>query len=278
MAWDGTTQERYRRDTERYESDLTDCEWSVAGPPVPPPSPPGRRRTTDLREVFNATRYMLATGCQWRAIPKCFPPFTADRNHFHPWRDGGVSGRMTDAPRGPARDPAGRSPEPTAAGTGGQSVRTTETAGPSGYGAGRKARGRRRRIAVDAGGTPVTVHVHTADGRDRDGAPDVIPDMPGKAPEVRGLWADGGHGGDRLRGRLAGMGVPDAPGTVGGPDGTRGFTVPSRRWVVERTFAWMSRCQRPARDSGRSLESSVAWARLAACRFPVRRLARGVSG
>ena len=178
MAWDGTTQERYRRDTERYESDLTDGEWSVAGPPVPPPSPPGRRR----------------------------------------------------------------------------------------------------RIAVDAGGTPITVHVHTADGRDRDGAPDVILDMPGKAPEVRGLWADSGHGGDRLRERLAGMGVPDAPGIVGGPNGTRGFTVPSRRWVVERTFAWMSRCRRLARDSGRSLESSVAWARLAACRFPIRRLARGTSG
>ncbi len=278
MAWDGTTQEKHRRDTERYESGPADGEWPVSGPPVPPPSPPGRRRTTDLREVSDAIRHMLATGCQWRAVPRCFPPFTTIRNHFHPWRDGGVSGRMADAPRGPARDLAGRSPEPTAAGTGSRSVRTTETAGPSGHHAGRKARGRKRHIAVDVGGTPITVHVHTADVQDRDGAPDVIPDMPGKAPKVRRSLADSGHGGDRLRERPAGTGVPDAPGIVRRPNGTRGFTVLYRRWVVERTFAWMSRRRRPGRDSGRSLESSVAWARPGARRFPVRRLARGASG
>jgi len=278
MARDGTTQEKYRRNAERYESDPADCEWSVVEPPVPPPSPLGRRRTTDLREVPDAIRYMLATGCQWRVIPKCFPPFTTVQDHFHPWRDGGVSGRMLDALRGLARDPAGRSPEPTAAGTGSRPVRTVETAGPSGYDARGKARGRRRHIAVDVGGTPITVHVHTADVQDRDGTPDVILDMLEKAPEVRRLWADSGHGGDRLRERLAGMGVPDALEIVRRPNGTRGFTVPCRRWVVERTFAWMSRCRRLGRDSGRSLESSVAWARPGACRFLIRRLARGAGG
>jgi len=253
MAWDETTQEDYRRNTERYESDLTDTEWEVIEPPVPPPSPPGRRRITDLREVLNAIQYMLATGCQWRAIPKCFPPFTTVQDYFYPWRNSGVFERMLDALRGPGRDPGGRSPEPTAAGTGSQSVRTTETAGPSGYDAGKKVKGRKRHIAVDVGGTPIVVQVHTADIQDRDGAPDVIPGMLEKAPEVRKVWADSGYSGERLRETLAGMGVPDALEIVRRPNGTRGFTVLYRRWVVERTFAWMSRCRRLGRDSGRSL-------------------------
>jgi len=278
MAWDETTQEKYRRNAERYESDLTDGEWAVIEPLIPPPSRLGRRRTTDLREVLNAIRYMLATGCQWRAIPKCFPPFTTIQDYFYPWRDNGVFERMLDALRGLARDLAGRSPEPTAAGIDSQSVRTVETAGPSGYDAGKKVKGRKRHIAVDVEGTPIVVQVHTADIQDRDGAPDVILDMLEKAPEVRRVWADSGYSGERLRETLAGMGVPDALEIVRRPNGIRGFTVLYRRWVVERTFAWMSRCRRLAKDFERSLESSVAWARPGACRFPGRRLARGADG
>ena len=74
MAWNGTTREKYRRGSDRYESDLTDGEWRVTGPLLPPPSRPGRRRTVGLRTVFGAIRCMLSTGCRWRAIPKCFPP------------------------------------------------------------------------------------------------------------------------------------------------------------------------------------------------------------
>ncbi len=277
MAWTETTQEKYRRNAERYESDLTDGEWLLVEPLPPPPSKLGRPRSTDLREVFNAIQYMLATGCQWRAIPKCSAPFATVQNHFHPWRDKGVLERMMDALRERARERAGRDPEPTAAGTGSQPVRTTETGGPSGYDAGKKARGRRRHIAVDVEGTPVVVQAHTADVQDRDGAPEVILAMLGKAPEVTKVWADSGYSGGRLRARLAEMGVPDALEIVERPKGIKGFTMLYRRWVVERTFAWMSRCRRLAKDFERSLESSVAWAQLAACRFLFRRLARGAS-
>ena len=74
MAWNGTTREKYRRGSDRYESDLTDGEWRVVEPLLPPPSRPGRRRTVGLRTVFGAIRYMSAKGCRWRAIPGCFPP------------------------------------------------------------------------------------------------------------------------------------------------------------------------------------------------------------
>jgi len=180
MAWNETTRGRHGRRSGRYGSDLTDGEWAVTGPPLPPPSGPGRRTTTDLPEASDAARYMPATGCQWRAIPKCFPPFTTVQNHFHAWRDNGVSGRMLDAPRALARAQAGRDAQPTAAATGSQSVKTTEMGGPSGYDAGRKARGSRRHLAVDAGGFPIAVRVHGADVRDRDGAPAVILAMPGR--------------------------------------------------------------------------------------------------
>ena len=136
---------------------------------------------------------------------------------------------------------------------------------------------RKRHIAVDVEGTPITVQVHAADVQDRDGAPNVILDMLEKAPEVKRLWADSGYRGEKLRTKLAEMGVPDALEIVERPKGTKGFTVLYRRWVVERTFAWMSRCRRLAKDFERTLASSVAWAQLAAYRFLMRRLARGAS-
>ncbi len=277
MAWSETTREKYNRSSERYESDLTDEEWLLIEPLLPPPSKLGRRRTADLREICNAIHYMLATGCQWRAIPKCFPPFTTIQNYFYAWRDRGVIERMMDALRALAREQAGRSFEPTAAGIDSQSVKTTEMAGPSGYDAGKKIKGRKRHIAVDVEGTPIAVRVHAADVQDRDGAPDVILEMLEKAPEVTRLWADSGYKGKKLRATLAEMGVPEALEIVERPKGTKGFTVLYRRWVVERTFAWMSRCRRLAKDFERTLASSVAWAQLAACRFLARRLARGAS-
>ena len=97
MAWNGTTRERYRRNAERYESDLTDGEWSLVEPLPPPPSQLDRPRSTDLREVFNAIRYMLAAGCRWRAVPRCSAPFTTVQDCFHPWarqrRPGAHDGR-----------------------------------------------------------------------------------------------------------------------------------------------------------------------------------------
>ena len=131
MAWNETAREKHKRSSDRYESDLTDGEWRVTEPLLPAPSKPGRRGGVGHRAVFDAIRYMLATGCQRRAVPKCFPPFTTVWNYFHAWRDGGVLERMMDALRGPAREQAGRAVSPTAAATGSQSVKTTETGGPS---------------------------------------------------------------------------------------------------------------------------------------------------
>ena len=130
MPWNRTTRKDYKRDGRRYESDVTDKEWAIVESMLPKQGPLGRPRETDLREVFNAIQYVLATGCQWRALPGDFPPYSTVINYFYGWQGGGVFDRMMDAFRDLARGEAGRRIEPTAAIIDSQSVKTTESGGP----------------------------------------------------------------------------------------------------------------------------------------------------
>ena len=274
MPWNKANQRKYRRRDDARQNDLTDAEWAVVEPLIPRQGRMGRPRKTDLRRVFDAIQYMLASGCQWRLIPDCYPPFSTVQNYFCAWSRSGVLARMLEALAALARPSAARSPEPTAAVIDGQSVKTTESGGPRGYDAGKKINGRKRHLVVDADGTPLVLRIQTADVQDRDGAPEVIAELLQRAPSVRRLFADGGYQGPKLRASLAEMGFSGLIEIVEKPKGVKGFMVLYRRWVIERTFAWMGRCRRLAKDFERTLESSLAWARLAACRVLWRRIAR----
>ena len=271
-----------------YATDLSEEEWWILEPLIPEAKPGGRPRAHDTRELLDAIFYIVRGGCAWRLLPHEFPPWQTIYHYFRTWRLDGTWERINSVLRERVRAMAGREATPSAAILDSQSARTTEKGGARGYDGAKKINGRKRHLLVDTGGLVMKARVHPADLADREGAKMVLDRIGESFPDLRHLWADAGYRGADLRRWITeGLGlsleiVQRKPRWVWVRNDVEpepipaGFEVIRRRWVVERTFAWISRNRRMSRDYELLPETGEALIYVTMIRLMLKRLAREV--
>jgi transposase len=257
----------------RYDSDLTEAQWRLIEPLLPPPATAGRPEKHPRRAIVNAIFYVVRTGCAWRLLPKEYPPWQTVFWYFRRWRADGSLDRLHDALRDRLRDAGGRDPMASAGIVDAQSVKGADTVSSAsrGYDAGKKVNGRKRHIVVDTLGLLLVVMVTAASVQDRDGGARVLERLRFRMPSVAVVWADGGYAGRLVA--YARQILKVTVDIVRKKEGQRTFEVLPRRWVVERTLSWISRCRRLAHDYERLPEHSEAMVKWAMIGLMTRRLA-----
>ena len=226
--------------------------WTEIAPLIPPAKPGGNKRTVELREVVNGLMYILSTGCQWRATPKDLAARSTIYDYLYRWSWDGTLERIHHALYVKCREQALREASPTAAIIDAQSVKSAEKGGahidPHGYDAGKKVKGKKRHVLVDTQGLVLHAIVTAADVQDRDGGAWLLGTLFGLYPFLLKLYADGGYQGPKFRKAIRKVLANVQVEIVKRSDQAKGFAVLPKRWVVERTLAWLNRCRRLSKD------------------------------
>jgi putative transposase len=257
---------RAGREARGYPSDLSDAQWQVIAAQLPAdlPGRRGRPRIWPRRRIVEAILYLDRTGCAWRYLPADFPPWQTVYGYFAAWRDDGTLARLHDALRELVRAAAGRNAEPTAAIIDSQSVRAADTVPKAsrGWDNAKKVNGRKRHIAVDTMGLVLAVVITAASVQDRDGARPLLWNLARARRRVHLIWADAAYNG-KLTAWATALKITIQ---VVARREQHVFEVLPRRWVVERTFAWISKHRRTVRDYEylpASHEAMILWAMIA---------------
>jgi putative transposase len=274
-----------------YPSDVTDAEWEILEPFIPEVSEDAMVPTISRREIVNGILYVLRSGCPWRLMPHDLPAWGTVYYYFRTWRIAGIWDKAMHALRKQMRQKQGRDEEPSAAVIDSQSIKTSAVRGSEkGFDMGKKIWGRKRHALVDTEGNLMEVKVTRADDSDLAGGKKMLEPLHGRFPRLKLIWGDSRYGGKFLEWAkehfgwdvqtVRGLGTaPDASTTEPKPKtkaSPRGFVLQPRRWVVERTFAWITRWRRLARDHEGLPETSEAFIKISASRRMLSHLALAV--